>query len=234
MHEVWHQHPQAHQRAGQHGLHEQLLFRLSLRRTACRTPYTQASDYINSCCLDCPFEGQHAGHPTHKLWQKGTCLRCTHCGMQLHLDNSKRIITTANFLKECKGAGIKGSPPIQTFFKTTPPTPSGGDSGEKKPTELATPMSTTGPRPKRLHFPTPLTARDDDQYPAKAMTPSPPAGSKHRDSAATSSRPAGLNPASPTSSQEQAEEESQTDDAMQEPRLVTGQQGQRHLNRGCQ
>ena len=128
-----------------------------LRCTKCgnsihkRTNEQAFTDYINSRCLDCPFEGQHAGHPTHRLWQKGNRISCTHCGLQLHLDNSKRIINTANFLKECKGAGIKGSPPIQSFFKPTPPTPSGGDSGEKKPTELATPMSTTGPRPKRLH-----------------------------------------------------------------------------------
>ena len=41
------------------------------------------------------------------------------------------------------------------------------------------PLSTTGPRTKRLHFSTPLTAREEEEDPAQAMTRSQNAGDKH-------------------------------------------------------
>ena len=107
-----------------------------------------------------------------------TKISCTLCGMQLHLDSNRRIISSTNFLKECRGAGTKGSTPIHTFFKPTPPTPAAGVQAATQP-EFATPPSTTGPRPKRLHFSTPLTAREDTEELVQAMTPSQNTGSQH-------------------------------------------------------
>ena len=90
--------------------------------------------------------------------------------------SQQRVISTSNFLKECKGAGTKGSPPIHTFFKTTPPTQPGGNSEDDARAGTDTPASSARPRPKRLHFSTPLTEREDEQGPAQAMTPSQEAG----------------------------------------------------------
>ena len=63
------------------------------------------------------------------------------------------------------------------FLQAHPPTPAAGVQAATQP-EFATPPSTTGPRPKRLHFSTPLTAREDGPQPAQAMTPSQTAGGK--------------------------------------------------------
>ena len=134
------------------------------------------NDYLHSPCLDCPFEGQHKGHPSHQLWQKGNKISCTLCGLQLHLDSQQRVISTSNFLKQCKGAGTKGSPPIHSFFKTTPPTQHGGTSGKEPQTNTATPGSSTRFQPRRLHFSTPLTEREEEHEPAQAMIPSQAAG----------------------------------------------------------
>ena len=168
------------------------------------------NDYIQGPCLDCPFDGTHTGHPSHYLWQKGHKISCTLCGLQLHLDSNRRIISSANFLKECRGAGTKGSPPIHTFFKPTPPTPADGVQAESQP-EMATPLTTTGPRPKRLHFSTPLTAREDAENPAQAMTPSQNAGHTHlrRKAVRPKSEPTQRSTAS---TPENPEEESHTDD----------------------
>ena len=75
-------------------------------------------------------------------------------------------------------------------------------------------MSTTGPRPKRLHFPTPLTEREDGQIPAQAMTPSQAAGSKpSRTPAAQTGTTAQLQQERSSHSQETEEEESPEHDA---------------------
>ena len=180
-----------------------------------RTNEQAFTDYINSPCLDGPFEAQHGGHHTHQLWRKGNRISCKQCGIQLHLDSNQRIILTASLLKECKGAGIKGSPSIQSFFKPTPPTPSGGGSTEKQGSGTGTPTTTEGPKPKRLHFPTPLTEREDEPSPTQAMTPSPPAG-EGRQTRGTSCPQAAEQPtARATGSQETPEEESLTDDGME-------------------
>ena len=127
---------------------------------------------------------------------------------ELHLDSNRRIISSANFLKKCRGAGTRGSPPIHTFFKPTSPT----RVKTAATPELETPAS-TGPRPKRLHFSTPLTAREDADHPAQAMTPSQLAGDK--ETAKPKAPPRKEPPPGCTLSQpETPEEESQTDDEM--------------------
>ena len=138
----------------------------------------------------------------------------TLCGLQLHLDSQQRVISTPNFLKECKGAGTKGSPPIHTFFKTTPPTQPGGTSEGGTQAAQDTPMSTARPRPKRLHFSTPLTEREDEQNPTQAMTPSQAAGPRPQSTTdAQPTRAATPQTASPPSSQETDEEEHPAVDA---------------------
>ena len=121
------------------------------------------NEYILSPCLDCPFPGQHNGHPSHQLWQKGAKISCTLCGLQLHLDSQQRVISATAFLKECKGAGVKGSPPIHSFFKPT----------------AQTNEQSAWPTPKRLHFSTQLTECEDELNPAQAMKPSLSAGPRH-------------------------------------------------------
>ena len=164
-------------------------------------------DYLSGPCLDCPFEGEHKGHPSHKLWQKGQKISCTGCGLQLHLDSNRRIITSTTFLKECRGAGTQGSPPIHAFFKATPPTPATAEPQGLKHTQ-ATTLSNTGPRPKRLHFTTPLTKREDEHDPEQAMIPSRATGSRLSGIIDAQQPTAGQ----PRTSPEIAEEESLEDD----------------------
>ena len=76
----------------------------------------EAQDYINSPCLDQAYADKHEGH---NLWQKGERVSCTPCGLQWHLDSQKRIVSATGFHK--KGAGLKGSPPLQHFFKPQSP-----------------------------------------------------------------------------------------------------------------
>ena len=82
-----------------------------------RTSETAFTTFLDSECSDLAFEDNHPGHASHQLWQKGEKLTCKLCGLQLHLDGQKRIIQTAAFRKECKGAGLKGSPPLQEIFR---------------------------------------------------------------------------------------------------------------------
>ena len=80
-------------------------------------------------------------------------------------------------------------------------------------TTLSTTPETAGKlKPKRLHFPTPLTAREDEHHPAQAMTPSQAAGTML--SSAAEAQPDENKPQDecPNSSQEREEEESPTTD----------------------
>ena len=66
---------------------------------------------------------------------------------------------------------MQGSPPIHSFFKATPPTQAA--AATTGPTQQqATPPPSSGPRPKRLHFTTPLTQREDGYDYAQAKNPS--------------------------------------------------------------
>ena len=167
--------------------------------------------YIQGPCLDCPFDGEHNGHPSHRLWQKGQKISCTSCGLQLHLDSNRRVITSTNFLKECRGAGTQGSPPIHTFFKATPPTQAEEEKAGLQQTQ-ATPVSSSGPRPRRLHFTTPLTKREDGPEPAQAMTPSRAAGPHPSGTAVALQPPAAQLSEVTRTSPETAEEESLEED----------------------
>ena len=104
-------------------------------------------DFITSPCLDQPFHEPHEGHPSHKLWQTGNQVRCG-----------------TNFHKECKGAGLRGSPPIHSFFqpagpKAAAPTPEEGTTTSE---EAPTAEATNRPTPRRLHFPTPSEDTEED------------------------------------------------------------------------
>ena len=101
------------------------------------------------------------GHRTHNLWQTRERVRCAQCGTQWHLDGQKRIITTQALTKPCKGAGLKGSPPLSEFLKGD----AAGSTAEKhqpslQATEPVQPASNR-PTPRRLHFSTELDARDE-------------------------------------------------------------------------
>ena len=66
---------------------------------------------------------------------------------------------------------MQGSPPIHSFFKATPPTQAAAaTTGPTQP--QATPPPSSRPRPKRLHFTTPLTQREDGYDYAQAKNPS--------------------------------------------------------------
>ena len=107
-------------------------------------------------------------------------IHCTLCGLQLHLDGQQRIISITAYHKECKGAGLEGSPRLQRYFQQQTQE---GISQHSPPAVAATatrqPGRTQKPTPRRLHFPTELPAHEDpadSHTPAKAMTPSPKAG----------------------------------------------------------
>ena len=70
--------------------------------------------FVQGQCVDQPYTAPHEGHRSHALWQKGTKVTCTQCGLSLHLDAHQRLILTAAVKKPCKGAGT-GSPPWKSF-----------------------------------------------------------------------------------------------------------------------
>ena len=158
--------------------------------------------FVQGQCLDQPYEAPHDGHRSHVLWQKGTRVNCTQCGLSLHLDAHQRLILTTAFKKPCKGAGSTGSP-LEEFFRrqathTEPQSPEDSASGSshqsqhpkagtataKRPkTQPQQPAEASesqpkgpGPTPRRLHFPTQLDQHAQGTLatsPAQAMTPSP-------------------------------------------------------------
>ena len=75
-----------------------------------------------------------------------------------HLDSQKRVIGTSAFRKECRGAGLKGSPPLSDFFKKQASAPTQpDDKSQPEPSACNTPADRhQGPTPRRLHFPTAL------------------------------------------------------------------------------
>ena len=72
-------------------------------------------------------------------------IHCTLCGLQLHLDGQQRIISITAYHKECKGAGLEGSPPLQRYFQQQTQE---GISQHSPPAvaATATPDSPGGPR----------------------------------------------------------------------------------------
>lgn len=85
-----------------------------------RTNEAAFTDFVQSKCVDQAYTAGHTGRPTHALWQKGDKVTCTLCGIQWHLDSQKRVIGASAFRKECRGAGLKGSPPLSDYFKKRP------------------------------------------------------------------------------------------------------------------
>ena len=128
--------------------------------------------FVTGSCLDQPYPHQHEGHLSHALWQKGSKVTCTHCGLSLHLDGQQRVILTASIKRPCKGAASAGTPPLTDFFARQ-------GSVENSHTQQGTaPMADDGthPTPRRLHFATPLTQAEDQGTPAQAMNSSLAAG----------------------------------------------------------
>ena len=134
-------------------------------------------EFLTSQCVDQAYAHKHDGH-THTLWQKGDRVRCAQCGTQWHLDGHKRIITTQALTKPCKGAGLKGPPPLSEFFKKKSDANSQPEVEHKQPRQTTEhePASSARPAPRRLHFPTALDERDaestspqDDQQEAHDM-----------------------------------------------------------------
>lgn len=63
---------------------------------------------------------EHDGHPSHRLWQKGSRLHCSSSGTQAHLDRESKVIITTSLKKECKGAATRGSSRIQEMVRKRP------------------------------------------------------------------------------------------------------------------
>lgn len=100
----------------------------------------------------------------------GERVKCTQCGAQWNLEGQQRIITTQALHKACKGAALKGSPPLSEFFKKKD-TPG---SGSQEATTSQPEEGKTRPTPKRLHFSTELDEQEalHQQFAALAMNPS--------------------------------------------------------------
>ena len=157
--------------------------------------------FVQGQCLDQPYTSAHAGHTSHGLWQKGSKVTCTQCGVTLHLDGQQRLILTAAVKKPCKGSGSSGSPPLTEIFRkqmeqasqhSSPD--SAGDTSHmatqepqalheqvKKPRldnrQPAQPSTEDHhrPTPRRLHFPTGLDLQEQGSKAdaaALAMIPS--------------------------------------------------------------
>ena len=67
--------------------------------------------FVQGHCLDQPYNQEHAGHSSHALWQKGTKVTCTQCGITLHLDGQHRLILTA---------AVKSKSPAKAQAATAP------------------------------------------------------------------------------------------------------------------
>ena len=137
--------------------------------------------FIHSTCINQAFQAAHHGHPSHALWQLGERVKRTQCGTQWNLDGQHRIIATQAFHKPCRGAGGKHTPPISTFFHKKQDK-SSSHSSESLPPDAA---ATSGPTPKRLHFPTALDEAEQEALThgmsTLAMTPSQPADTAEED-----------------------------------------------------
>ena len=149
--------------------------------------------FVQGHCKDQPYTASHEGHRSHVLWQKGTKVNCTQCGLSLHLDTHQRLILTTAFKKPCKGAGT----PLEEFFRrqatqTAPQSPADSASGSsqhsqhppraatttakrprtqhQQPPEAIEPnLKGSGPTPRTLHI---LTQLDQQAQGSQAMTPS--------------------------------------------------------------
>ena len=155
-----------------------------------RSNETTFHSFLTSSCLDQPYPHSHEGHQSHALWQKGSKVTCTQCGLSLHLDGQQRVILTASIKRPCKGAASAGTPPLTDFFARQ----TGAENTHTQ--QNAAPMTEGGnhPTPRRLHFATPLTQAEDQRHPALAMKPSLDAG-QHQSPKSTA-RPEGPEPAS--------------------------------------
>ena len=155
-----------------------------------RSNETTFQSFLTSSCLDQPCPHSHDGHQSHALWQKGSKVTCTQCGLSLHLDGQQRVILTASIKRPCKGAASAGTPPLTDFFARQ----TGGENTHTQ--QRAAPLTEGGnhPTPRRLHFATPLTQAEDQRHPALAMNPSLDAG-QHQSPKSTA-RPEGPEPAS--------------------------------------
>ena len=101
-------------------------------------------------------------------------IQATGCGKKVikfdahsvgHLDSQKRVIGGSTFHKECKGAGLKGSPPIHSFFKpTAQPTP-GREQDDDTPDSAGTRATAPPARPTPKRLSTQLTECEDDAQP---------------------------------------------------------------------
>ena len=74
-------------------------------------------DFIQGRCYDQPYDTEHAGHNSHALWQKGSKVNCTQCGITLHLDGQQRLILTAAVKKPSKGSHSQSSTPLTEIFR---------------------------------------------------------------------------------------------------------------------
>lgn len=57
-------------------------------------------------------------HATHLLWQLGAKVTCRHCGIAVLTDKNNRLIVTHGLRRACKGAPVKKSPGLRTYFPT--------------------------------------------------------------------------------------------------------------------
>ena len=133
--------------------------------------------FVTGQCMDMPYTHPHEGHSSHMLWQKGTKVSCTQCGLSLHLDGQHRVILTAAFKKSCKGAAQVGTPPLTDFFARQRTQGTSADKHSSS-TSSGAPDGPTKPTPRRLHFATQLTQAEDNTESAQAMNSSLEAGMK--------------------------------------------------------
>ena len=195
--------------------------------------------FVQGQCHDQPYTADHAGHTSHALWQKGSKVTCTQCGITLHLDRQQRLILTAAVKKPCKGSGSNSSTPLTEIFRkqleqasqhSSPASPSdtsqvAQQEAQAKPETVkqskldhrqAT-QSGAEAKPRRLHFPTDMDLQEqgsEADNAALAMNPSLVAASALNNSSGQA--PATTPPAAPicaeNASQPSPEGEPQMDD----------------------
>ena len=125
------------------------------------------TDFINSPCIDEAYKGEAIGHSTHSLWQLGSKVTRKHCGLAVLTDKDNRLIITQALRKACKGAPVKKSTGLRTYFptqlSTSTATPECDHTRSQQPSRHTEPSTTPGDLQPRALFSEVATGRAEPE-----------------------------------------------------------------------